>query len=106
LPLLERASLLWADDADMRVNLAICLARLGRMHDARTAFLRALTIEPDNAKHRYNYAMLLESAGDPAAAVRELDRAIASDPAFAPAPAARRRILEEPPDAPDRAPGP
>jgi hypothetical protein len=39
--------------------------------------------------------MLLESAGDPAAAVRELDLAIAiaSDPDFAPAQAARRRIL-------------
>lgn len=93
LPLLERASLLWPDDADMRVNHAICLARLGRMQDARTAFLRALTIEPDNAKHRYNHAMLLESAGDPAAALRELDLAIASDPAFAPAQAARRRFL-------------
>jgi tetratricopeptide (TPR) repeat protein len=97
LPLLERASLLWPDDADTRVNHAICLARLGRMHDARTAFLGAITIEPDNAKHRYNHAMLLESAGEPAAALRELDLAIASDPAFAPAQAARRRILAEPP---------
>ena len=97
--MLERASLLWPDDTDMRVNLAICLARLGRTDDARTAFLRALTIEPDNAKHRYNYAMLLESAGDPAAAVRELDLAIVSDPTFAPAQAARRRILAEPTDA-------
>jgi len=77
----------------MRVNLAICLARLGRTHDPATAFLRALTIEPDNAKHRYNFAMLLESDGDPAAALRELDRAIASDPAFARAHAARQRIL-------------
>lgn len=93
LPLLERASLLWPDDADMRVNLAICLARLGRTDDARAAFLRALTSEPDNAKHRFNYAMLLESAGDPATALRELDLAIVSDPAFAPAQAARRRIL-------------
>jgi protein O-mannosyl-transferase len=93
LPLLERASLVWPDDTDMQVNLAICFARLGRTDEARTAFLRTLTIEPDNAKHRYNYAMLLESAGDPTAALRELDRAIASDPAFAPAQAARRRIL-------------
>jgi len=95
LPLLERASLLWPDDADMRVNLAICLARLGRTDDARTAFLRALTSEPDNAKHRYNFAMLLESSADPAAALRELDHAFASDPAFAPAHAARQRILGE-----------
>jgi len=95
LPLLERASLLWPDDADMRVNLAISLARLGRTDDARTAFLWALAIEPGNAKHRYNYAMLLETVGDPAAALRELDRAIASDPAFAPAQAARQRIVAD-----------
>jgi tetratricopeptide (TPR) repeat protein len=95
LPLLERASLLWPDDADMRLNLAICLARLGRTDDARNSFLRALEIEPGNAKHRYNFAMLLESSGDPAAAVRELDLAIASDPSFAPAQAARQRILAD-----------
>ena len=95
LPLLERASLLWPDDADMQVNRAICLARLGRTLDARTAFLEALAIEPGNAKHRYNFAMLLESTGDPVAALRELDLAIASDPTFAPALAARRRILAE-----------
>jgi Flp pilus assembly protein TadD len=89
----------------MRVNLAICLARLGRMHDARTAFLRALDIEPDNAKHRYNFAMLLESAGDPVAALRELDLAIASDPAFAPAQAARLRILTDRGAAPAAAAG-
>jgi tetratricopeptide (TPR) repeat protein len=105
LPLLERASLLWPEDTDMRVNLAICLARLGRMHDARTAFLRALDIEPDNAKHRYNFAMLLESAGDPVAALRELDLAIASDPAFAPAQAARLRILTDRGAAPAAAAG-
>jgi Flp pilus assembly protein TadD len=95
LPLLERASVVWPDDADMRVNLAICLARLGRTHDARSAFMQALASEPDNAKHRYNFAMLLESSGDPAAAVRELDLVLASDPAFAPALAARRRILAD-----------
>jgi len=105
LPLLERASLLWPEDTDMRVNLAICLARLGRMHDARTAFLRALDSEPDNAKHRYNFAMLLESAGDPVAALRELDLAIASDPAFAPAQAARLRILTDRGAAPAAAAG-
>jgi Flp pilus assembly protein TadD len=77
------------------VNLAICLARLGRTHDARSAFMQALASEPDNAKHRYNFAMLLESSGDPAAAVRELDLVLASDPAFAPALAARRRILAD-----------
>jgi hypothetical protein len=39
--------------------------------------------------------MLLESTGDPVAALRELDLAIASDPTFAPALAARRRILAD-----------
>jgi len=91
-PFLERASKLWPADADMGVNLAICLARLGRRDEARNAFLRAVTIEPDNAKHRYNFAMFLQSIGDLDAARHELELALESDPTFAPARAALRRI--------------
>jgi tetratricopeptide (TPR) repeat protein len=93
LPLFERASVLRPNDGDTLVNRAICLARLGQTDEASTAFLRALSIEPDNARHRYNFALLLEASGDRTAALQQLEAALVSDPDFAPARAARLRIL-------------
>ena len=93
LPFLERASALWPKDSDMSVNLAICLARLGQTNDAKNVFQRVVALDPGNAKHRYNFAMFLEQTSDLDAALQELEVAMASDPAFEPARAARRRIF-------------
>ena len=86
----KRAADLDGDWAAPVVNLGSAFARLGRAARARSAWERALVLDPDNAAARRNLAddrlhsaAELEGQGDTAGAERQLRAAIAVDGAHA-----------------------
>ena len=73
-----------AIESDDRYILAYY--NLGEVHRARgdldlalDAYRRALSINPDDASIRYNMALVLDTLGDPPAALQQLDYLIARD---------------------------
>src|SRR5206468_838116 len=84
----KRASDLDAEWAAPMVNLGAAFARLGRAARARSAWERALVLDPDNAAARHNLAddrvacaATLEASDDLRGAARLLEAALAVDPA-------------------------
>lgn len=78
-PLLRRA-LEGMDDAVTQYNLALLLARTGRIDEALTGYARALERDPGHADARINRATVLARRGDLETASRELSRVLAQDP--------------------------
>ncbi len=96
----KRAADLDPDWASPVVNLGAAFARLGRTARARSAWERALVLEPDNLAARMNLAddrvrsaCELEDAGDRAGSERLLRGALAVDPAHASAHEALAALL-------------
>jgi hypothetical protein len=72
-----------AADAWVATGLALLAAR--RLPEARTAFERAIEIQPDCVSAHVNYSGILRQLGRPGEALEASDRAIALQPDFAPA---------------------
>ncbi len=52
-----------------RLNLGVELARMGRLEDARTEYLRVLELAPDHPSARFNLAHVLAQLGHPEEAI-------------------------------------
>lgn len=70
-------------------NRGLALAQTGRLIEARSAYDRALELSPTFAEARVNRALCALQLDDPAAALRDLDRAL-TRPREGPPPAAGR----------------
>ncbi len=67
----------------------------GRAEAARSAFERALRLQPSDPQILANYANLLRTSGEPLAALSACDRALAARPGFRPARVTRASLLRE-----------
>jgi Flp pilus assembly protein TadD len=79
---LERAAKAAPDGIRIRIALAGCYKRTGRLDLAIEALEQALIVEPDEALLRYNLACYLSLSGQKRRALRHLSQALAIDPAY------------------------
>ncbi len=63
--------------------LGVCLVQTGRPQEGLALLARSMPALQGQARYRHNYALMLAQAGDLAAAERELEAAIALEPASA-----------------------
>jgi tetratricopeptide (TPR) repeat protein len=82
LPLLRRAAEGSRGRLEAWMGVGWCCKRLGRIHDAIEALRQALLTFPDQPVLHYNLACYHSVAGDVAAAIDHLGRAIAMDARF------------------------
>jgi Flp pilus assembly protein TadD len=80
LPLLERMLGERPDDVGTRINVAGCLARLGRAADGLPHIAHAASLMPGDATIRFNHANVLRSLGRHAEARTEVEEALHVDP--------------------------
>lgn len=90
---LERAVAIAPDFAPARSELAHALAALGRYEDAARHYEHALTITPDDALTWQNLGAVRFELGDQTAALPCVDKALALNPALAPARFSRASLL-------------
>jgi Flp pilus assembly protein TadD len=79
---LQRAAKADPEDTRIRIALAWCYKRTGRLDLAIETLEQALIIEPEEALLRYNLACYLSLAGHKRRALRYLSQALAIDPAY------------------------
>lgn len=78
----ERATALAPGRADVRGQMALAQVRLGQLAEAKFAAESALALDADNPSAHYAFGLvLLAATTDVAAAIRHLERAVASGPA-------------------------
>jgi len=68
---------------DAHINKGVTLYQLGRINDAKAAFLAAVQLDPLNGIARYNLGCVLEEQGEVEDAIRHLRRAARAMPAHA-----------------------
>jgi Flp pilus assembly protein TadD len=78
--LLRGAIRLVPGSAVLRYTLGLTLTRLGRKNEALAEFQQAHDLAPEDARFAYVYAVALNSAGRTAAALGEIDKALARSP--------------------------
>jgi tetratricopeptide (TPR) repeat protein len=78
-------------------------AYVAKWRDTRTLFTHALAHTERNPQAHYTLALALAGEGEPEAALRELERALAIAPGYAKAAEARARLLSQPAGAPSHA---
>ncbi len=71
------------DNADVHVNRAMVIARLGRVAEAEAHYRRALSLAPAHPSARNNLGLLLRDAGRRDEAVAAFRQAVADHPTFA-----------------------
>jgi len=79
IPLLERATDLYPDDADMQAQLLNAYTMTGQTDRAMQSYQDAVANEPDNKLYRYNYGSLLLSAERYDEAIEQLAVAVELD---------------------------
>jgi len=79
----ERAIELAPDWIDAHINKGVALYQMGRIAEAREAFLAAVQLDPLNGISRYNLGCVLEEQGEVEEAIRHLRRAAKAMPAHA-----------------------
>lgn len=79
----ERVLELAPDWIDAHINKGVALYQLGRVEDAKTAFLAAVQLDPLNGISRYNLGCVLEEQGEIEDAIRHLRRAAKAMPGHA-----------------------
>lgn len=79
---LERAAKAAPDDIHIRIALAWCYKRTGRLDLAIDSLEQALIIEPSEALVHYNLACYLSLDGQKRRALRYLSQAFSIDPAY------------------------
>ncbi|HTS17943.1 MAG TPA: tetratricopeptide repeat protein [Verrucomicrobiae bacterium] len=82
--------------AEPHSNLALVLARLGRLPDAALQYEQAARIRPDDAGARYNLALALEKLGRTTEAIDQYQQALKLRPDFTPARNALARLQAGP----------
>ena len=78
--LLERASVLAPDSAEVKLARALWLVRQGRHPDALALLAEAVELAPDNSRYAYVYAVALHSSGESVRAIAVLDQALKRRP--------------------------
>ena len=71
------------DWIDAHINRGVALYQMGKIEDARAAFLAAVQLDPLNGISRYNLGCVLEEQGEIDDAIRHLRRAAKAMPAHA-----------------------
>jgi tetratricopeptide (TPR) repeat protein len=71
------------DWIDAHINRGVTLYQLGRIEEARAAFLTAVQLDPLNGISRYNLGCVLEEQGEIEEAIKHLRRAARALPAHA-----------------------
>jgi tetratricopeptide (TPR) repeat protein len=79
----ERVLELAPDWIDAHINRGVALYQLGRVDDAKAAFLTAVQLDPLNGISRYNLGCVLEEQGEVDDAIRHLRRAAKAMPGHA-----------------------
>jgi tetratricopeptide (TPR) repeat protein len=79
----ERVLELAPDWIDAHINRGVALYQLGRVDDAKAAFLTAVHLDPLNGISRYNLGCVLEEQGEVEDAIRHLRRAAKAMPGHA-----------------------
>ena len=79
----DRALELAPDWIDAHINKGVALYQMGRIAEAREAFLAAVQLDPLNGISRYNLGCVLEEQGEIEDAIRHLRRAAKAMPAHA-----------------------
>jgi Flp pilus assembly protein TadD len=79
---LQRAARAAPDDVRIRIALAWCYKRTGRLDLAIDVLEEALIVEPQRALLRYNLACYLSLAGQKRRALRYLAQALAIEPGY------------------------
>lgn len=79
----ERVLELAPDWIDAHINKGVALYQLGRIDDAKAAFLTAVQLDPLNGISRYNLGCVLEEQGEVEDAIRHLRRAAKAMPGHA-----------------------
>ncbi len=79
----ERVLELAPDWIDAHINRGVALYQLGRVDDAKAAFLTAVQLDPLNGISRYNLGCVLEEQGEVEDAIRHLRRAAKAMPGHA-----------------------
>lgn len=79
----ERVLELAPDWIDAHINKGVALYQIGRIEDAKEAFLSAVQLDPLNGISRYNLGCVLEEQGEIDEAIRQLRRAAKAMPAHA-----------------------
>jgi superkiller protein 3 len=82
----EQALALQPQDFWPNFHLGICAFRLGRIHDALSAFRICIALNPDRAECFYNCALAHAALGHTADAERNYARAVSLDAALASVP--------------------
>ena len=78
--LLERASALAPESAEVKLARALWLVRQGRHPEALPRIARAVELAPDNSHYTYVYAVALHSAGESMRALAQLDATLERRP--------------------------
>ena len=76
----DRVLELAPDWIDAHINKGVALYQLGRINDAKAAFLTAVQLDPLNGISRYNLGCVLEEQGEIEDAIRHLRRAAKAMP--------------------------
>jgi len=76
----RRAAELDPKDAEIRNNLGLTLARLGRAPEAVGEFHEALRLDPKNASAHSNLGLLLLASGKPEESILEFEAALQINP--------------------------
>ena len=79
----ERVLELAPDWIDAHINRGVALYQMGRIDDAKAAFLAAVQLDPLNGISRYNLGCVLEEQGEIDDAIRHLRRAAKAMPGHA-----------------------
>jgi tetratricopeptide (TPR) repeat protein len=79
----ERVLELAPDWIDAHINKGVALYQMGRIEDAKAAFLTAVQLDPLNGISRYNLGCVLEEQGEVDDAIRHLRRAARAMPGHA-----------------------
>lgn len=79
----ERLLELAPDWIDAHINKGVALYQMGRIEDAKAAFLSAVQLDPLNGISRYNLGCVLEEQGEIDEAIRQLRRAEKAMPSHA-----------------------
>jgi tetratricopeptide (TPR) repeat protein len=79
----ERVLEVAPDWIDAHINKGVALYQLGRIDDAKAAFLAAVQLDPLNGISRYNLGCVLEEQGEIEDAIRHLRRAAKAMPGHA-----------------------
>ena len=77
---MRRASKLGPKDAEIRNNLGLALARLGRYPEAIDQFHEAVRLDPKNALAHSNLGLLLLASGKPQESILEFEAALQINP--------------------------